>query len=487
MRTYEELTGAQGSRIFYRAERFKARDLFLRKPPLVAFGDAYFELDNISMTGLAASRPAGTVLSESESNEIALLFDGDNEPLFEGKGRIERIERDVNATRVALSFLGAPLDISELVSRYNESLLKRDLNGGLHHALESVAPEYRQHCVDVLHLLRRYKTTLAKFSQDGSANEERISALYDLCELRLLPEWREFWRRGNDLVRPLMDDAELLQAAKEFTEHVLTPEFMAGHIWNRSYNKPLGYPGDFRVMNRVYGWVPQGATVYDKLVDRIGLEVAECIATRMVMIQQAIAETLSAAPSSRAPARVLSLGCGPAQEVQNCLDLGPFPRPVQATLVDQDEEALSFAYEKIFPKVMAKGDGSSMRCLQMSFVELMKIGKIFQSLEPQDLIYTVGLVDYLSLRRVQDLTLCLYRKLAPGGLLIIGNMADVDLGNQWPMEFICDWNLHYRSKAEVAEFTASLPSDVQAEIVPDPTGRVYMLYLRKPSENAAQP
>jgi hypothetical protein len=482
MRTYEELTGARGSRVFYRAERFNARDLFQRRPPLVAFGDVYFELDNISMTGLAASRAAGAELSEHEANEVAIVFEGDNEPLFHGKGRIERIERGANATRVALSFTGTPLDISDLVSRYNESLLKRDLNGGLHHALESVAPEYRRHCVDVLHLLRRYKGTLEKFRVEGPENVERREVLYELCDQRLLPEWRSLWRQGNDLVRPLMGDDRLLQPTKEFTEYVLTPEFMAGHIWERSYRKPLGYPGDYMVMNRVYGWKPQGEGVYERLVDRIGLDVAECIATRMVMIQHLIADTV-AAPQSGNPVRVLSLGCGPAQEVQNYLDLTGQARPLQATLVDQDETALSYAYERIFPKIMAKGDGSSVRCLQMSFVELMKVGRIFETLPPQDLIYTVGLVDYLSLRRVQDLTQCLYEKLAPGGRLVIGNMADVELGNQWPMEFICDWNLHYRGKDEIMDFAALLPRHVEREIVPDPTGRVYMLQIRRP-ENA---
>ncbi|HSS64843.1 MAG TPA: hypothetical protein VLS27_10430 [Gammaproteobacteria bacterium] len=479
MRTYEELTGARGSRVYYRAERFQARDLFSRKPPLVAFGGNEFELDNISMTGLAASRKGEVELSPKVTDDVAIVFEGDNEPLFHSKGRLERVEQDVNATRVALSFTGAPLDVPNLVSRYNESLLRRDLNGGLHHTLQSVAPEYRQHCVDVLHLLRRYKATLEKFRLSETETADREAILYDLCEQRLLPEWRTLWHQGNALVRPLMDDPELLQATKAFTEDVLTPEFMVGHIWERSYRKPLGYPGDYLVMNRVYGWLPQGDGLYPKLVDRIGLEVAECIATRMVMVQHAIAESVSSVKTAE-HARVLSLGCGPAQEVQNYLDQSDIARPIEATLVDQDELALSYAYERIFPKVMARDDGSSVRCLQVSFVELMKIGKIFKGLPPQDLIYTVGLVDYLSPRRVQDLTFCLYQKLAPGGRLIIGNMADVETGNLWPMEFICDWNLHYRTKAEMREFTALLPAEVKHDITPDPTGRVYMLEIRKP-------
>jgi hypothetical protein len=86
---------------------------------------------------------------------------------------------------------------------------------------------------------------------------------------------------------------------------------MAGAVWERSYRKPLGYPGDFAMMNYVYEWQPRGETIYERLVHRIGLDVAECIGTRMVMVQEAIAETIAARPGA-VPERILSLGCGPA-------------------------------------------------------------------------------------------------------------------------------------------------------------------------------
>ncbi len=37
MRTYEELTGAEGRRMFYRAERFRPEDLFREAVPAVFF------------------------------------------------------------------------------------------------------------------------------------------------------------------------------------------------------------------------------------------------------------------------------------------------------------------------------------------------------------------------------------------------------------------------------------------------------------------
>jgi hypothetical protein len=91
----------------------------------------------------------------------------------------------------------------------------------------------------------------------------------------------------------------------------------------------------------------------------------------------------------------------------------------------------------------------------------------------------VGLLDYLADRRAQALTRRLYESLAPGGLLIIGNMNDTPLSNLWPMEFIADWNLYYRSEPEMLAWTAGFePAAAWTEL--ESTERVRLLFVRKP-------
>lgn len=492
MKSYEELLGAEGRRIFYRAERFRARELFPRLPPRVVIDGNSYDLEDLSITGLAARGRLEDAGPERLNGPVEVELAGENGTLFRGKGRLCRVETDGPRTRVALSFLGAPLDIPELVTRHRQALIRREFNGGLHHALEAVSPEYRRHCVDVVHLLRRYRAALERFAPPGPDGDGsgapapgwRDEEVYALAEERLLPEWRELWHAGNALVRPLMSEPEPLRAVKEFTELVATPEFMAGPIWKRSYEKPLGYPGDFEMMNYVYEWRPRGETVFERLVHRIGLDVAECIGTRMVMIQRALAEMMARGPADR-PARVLSLGCGPAQEVANYMQVPSLPRPIDVTLMDQDHEALSYAYRQICPDAMRFGNRSTVQCLQVSFIQLMKDTEVFEFLPPQELIYSVGLVDYLSMKRVQRLVRRLYDKLAPGGQLVIGNMADVAGGNLWPMEFLCDWSLHYRNEDAMIEMAAEVPGGAERTLRPDPTGRVHMLYLQRPDESSA--
>jgi extracellular factor (EF) 3-hydroxypalmitic acid methyl ester biosynthesis protein len=95
------------------------------------------------------------------------------------------------------------------------------------------------------------------------------------------------------------------------------------------------------------------------------------------------------------------------------------------------------------------------------------------------MIYSVGLLDYLSDRRARMLTARLYEALAPGGLLIIGNMNETALSNLWPMEFIADWTLEYRNDAQMRGWADGLGAQ-EYWTETEKTGRVRLLFIRKP-------
>lgn len=484
MKTYEDLAGASGRRVFYRAERFRARDVFTRFPPRVTIDGKPYTLENLSMSGLAVSaRRDGEPCNAGK--DVSVVLEGQNGPLFTAIGHLNRVEARNIDTLVAVSFKGSVLDIRGLVNRHNEALMARELNGGLSHALELVPADYRRLCADVVHLLRAYKNTLSRFetlsAREGeTADPERIDAVYAMAEERILPEWRRLWREGNEMTLPMMAAPDVLQAVKRFTEQVITPELLAGPIWNRCYRKPLGYPGDYLMMNYVYEWQPKGANIHEKLLHRLGLDVLECVATRMAMAQKSIADVVAGGANTGRPARITSLGCGPAQEMVNYLMLRRLPRAVDVTLVDQDHRALDFAYGRIYPEIARLNDGSSVRCLEVSFIELMKGSGGVVTLPPQDMIYTLGLVDYLSHRRAAQLVAALYGNLAPGGKLMVGNAAEVPLGGRWSSEFICDWSMVFRTERDMAELAAAVPG-ARWELRSDPTGRIHMLYFQRPA------
>jgi SAM-dependent methyltransferase len=185
------------------------------------------------------------------------------------------------------------------------------------------------------------------------------------------------------------------------------------------------------------------------------------------------------AHAGETPVRILSLGCGSAREVELYLRDAQAPDgPVRFTLIDQEQDALAYAYDHAVPLTVSTKPRAKVQALNVSFTDVLRGGPWLEEAGPQDLIYSVGLIDYLIDRRARALAARLYERLAPGGLLIIGNMNETALSNLWPMEFITDWHLFYRTEKDMLAWAESLAKQ-SAWTETDPTGRVRLLFVRK--------
>jgi extracellular factor (EF) 3-hydroxypalmitic acid methyl ester biosynthesis protein len=473
MRHYEELSGARGRQIHYRAERYRARDLFRRTLPDLALGEAAFILHDLSMNGLAAFAPQGINDVPDVGTRTPLRLSLKGAVLHDGVGEVSRAEPTPFGTKIAVKAVDRVIDIGHVTAKYQEALVRSEIEGP---ATVPVPAAYKLLCAEVLHLLRGYRAALSRFGET-QADDAIAAEMLASCEQRALPLWRALWHQANEIVAPLAGDPDALGAVKRFTELLLTPEFMGGKIWRRSYEKPLGYPGDFEIMNQVYSWRREGASLYDQLLHRLGLDVAECIATRMVMMRQTFAE-LCLGRGERV-AHIANIGCGPAREVIDYLAMRELPSPVDFTLLDQDHGALTQAYQSTYAEVIRHKGRAGVSLLHTSFSQLLKAGELFGELPPQDMIYSVGLIDYLTAKRAKALVASLYDRLAPGGRLIIGNMFDTPTGNLWPMECLCDWTILYRGAADMLKLAAGLDGPHTTTL--DPTGRVILLTLEKPA------
>jgi len=476
MRTYEELSGARGREIFYRPERFDVSHLFGRGVPSLMLESDTYTLRDISITGLGATTGRGTNHVPSAGQHVALRLDIRDVTLFEGRGEVVRVEPVHAGSKLGLRVVDRRIDIPQIVTRYQESFIRADIDDREREAA-MVSPAYRQLCSDVLHLLRSYRAVLDRFEATRPEPEAAIKMLA-ACDERLMPQWHALWRLGNELTASMERGGALWKAAKRYTELVLAPDFSLGAFARRCYEKPLGYPGDFEVMNMAYDRRDEGERLSEKLIHRVGLEVGECIANRMIIIRQAIAERVAASPGQE-PVRIASLGSGPAREILDYLKIPSLPRAVEFTLIDQDHSALAQAYERSLPDVMRHHGQAKLSCLQASFAQLLKSGELFGRLPDQDFIYSVGLIDYLTARRAKALIESLYGHLAPGGQLIVANMKSGPDATYWPVEFITDWTLAYRDKQDMLSLGADLPGATLSTF-DDGTGCVCVLTVRKP-------
>jgi hypothetical protein len=480
MLAYEELRGSVGKEVWFRPPRYDARVLFPQSPPKVRLRSGIHKLQDISLGGLA-------VLCNQSAEDVPEI--GEVVPLtvqqlgfsiFESEARVCRREDTVFGSKLAFNFIDSFIEFDKLLSRNTQAHIsaRAENNAANDHLIPR---EYRLFCADVLGTLRSYNRVIADSAALAKTADCTfdLNSCYDSCEARLLQQWRIIWRTGNDLIRAIRGDRDILQATKQFSELVLTPEFSLGPIWDRSYAKPMGYPGDFEIMNQVYSWQRLGSNAYSMLLHRVGLEVAECIKTRMEVVRKHITTVMGTKYLER-PARILSLGSGPAREIELALSgARTFDGRVEFTLIDQESAALRYAFEKTYPHIMRLQGRARLQCVNTSFTDILRGMNALDDLPQQDMIYSVGLVDYLTDRRAAMLVHRLYDALAPGGLLVIGNMNETPLSNLWPMECIVDWSLYYRNNEEMLNWAEPLrPTKAWTET--ESTDRVRLLFVRKP-------
>lgn len=338
-----------------------------------------------------------------------------------------------------------------------------------------LCPEYREVVDRTVELLLTTKSRL-RSAAGGSAGADADSAI-KLITRDLWNDWRSAWAEAAACLPEIVDTPEHLRLAKDYTESHLTPELMGAPLWRQAYTRPLGYPGDYVVMNYMYQGAPVGDTQFSRVAHLLAVHIGQFVVKRKDHVRRAIGEAAARCSGAR-PCVVASLGCGPAREVAEYLELEPHcGRPVHFILVDQDSEALRFAGRYLGEVASGRGSVAHVDLRHLSVLRLLREVDPASLLPQADLIYSAGLFDYFSDRTCQVLTRRLYEALRPGGLLLLGNMkSGTDM--LWPLELIADWSLRYRSAESVLAWTDGLAG---AEIClrTEATGYDYLVSVRK--------
>src|ERR1022692_931406 len=230
----------------------------------------------------------------------------------------------------------------------------------------------------------------------------------------------------------------------------------------RCFHKPLGYAGDFEMMNMVYRNDSLGATPFGRAPSRVVLDSAAGRAVRhRAHYLAAKIEATVTRDGRRRPGRILSVAAGPAMELQLILRRDPALLAAGRTeiaLIDQDAGALEHARERILALAVQADVQVTLRCINTSIRTV-----IAQGLDDSyDLVYSAGLFDYLKDRAVRAAAARLVAALAPGGSAVIGNF-DVANPTRPLMELILDWQLYLRSADDLRGHFSDLGTGMTVE------------------------
>jgi hypothetical protein len=265
---------------------------------------------------------------------------------------------------------------------------------------------------------------------------------------------------------------------------MILPFTIASPLHRRAHEKPLGYAGDYRMMELCFS-EPAGDGLFGAFIDAVvkNCTVIRAVVAREVVMRQAVRETIEA--PGEGPVRILALAAGAAIELRRLLaEVGPLHRPVELILLDQDRTAHEVAHRHLTRILLEQHRGMlpvEVRCLHSSVRQLLKPGTeedervINETLNGVDLIYSAGLYDYLSQPVAAALTRFLYGRLRPGGRLLIGNLVET-ADSTWVMDYILDWRLLYRTDETLLALARGLsPTPARSGITPDATGHCLFL------------
>jgi SAM-dependent methyltransferase len=223
------------------------------------------------------------------------------------------------------------------------------------------------------------------------------------------------------------------------------PYFMRSRFAERAYFKPKGYAGDFLMMELIYGNKPDGDGKLGVLVDRWCLDTtaAKAVRGRRKVLREQLESLCRQKLGGVGPVRIMNLACGSNRELFDFLSRWNHTGEIEALCLDADPDALQYTDHHVncFPHE------ASIRLMNENVVK-WALGRVRHDVGLQDIIYVIGLADYLDRRLLLALINRCYEHLKPGGYLIIGNFSPNN-PNRIFMDHILQWTLIYRNEREL--------------------------------------
>jgi len=344
----------------------------------------------------------------------------------------------------------------------------------------AISEEFRKYVADLLFDLQVYRSVFEEL--DARLLSESAQTRADLQALAREQEYPRFraWfdERAAELERLT---SGLTRAQQEqhgfYFRHQMRDFIQSSELLARTNAKPRGYAGDSEVMRLIYENGFRGPTIFSQFMHKYPLEMpaAQAVRNRRRLVAQ-WARARAAKLIGSWPLRVLSVACGPAQELQEIVQSREDAARLRFTLLDQDADALAEAGALVERVEAAIGTGLEVTTFCTS-VRTMQQGAAPMDACAFDFVYSMGLFDYLTDRTAAAVLCWLYERLDRGGELVVGNFHPRNATRAF-MEYWADWTLWYRSEADMLKLADALPG-AQARITTEESGCQIFLHVTR--------
>ncbi len=294
--------------------------------------------------------------------------------------------------------------------------------------------------------IERFKQAVFTANEEAGDNDDEVP---EATRERISEEFHGFCVLLNEVMTDDIDNERVREEIATRLQHELLPYILLADTAERFSSKPRGYAGDFLTLEMIYRNEPGGQNAVGRLIDHcfLDLSAARAVRHRRGLLAAEIAAAIASRPGDTA--QITSLACGPAREVFDAFSQLEDPTVLHANLLDIDLQALAFVADKAASEGLVR---------QMSFVSenliRLALGRSESDIRDQDLVYSIGLIDYLGDDLVVRLMDLVHGMLRPGGRIILGNIHPRN-HTRGLMDHVLDWKLVHRTEADMDRLFAA--------------------------------
>ena len=353
---------------------------------------------------------------------------------------------------------------------FSDDLIKKQIDPILE---EIKDPEKRMRVSDFF--MKDCKKFMEECESLSKDMENKRVPLEDACR-RFDPITDNIFEKGNE-IDLLLDDKIIIKKIKQVFRSFCCFWLHKGKIAKRGYEKPRGYPGDYKTIEAVYDKKNVSENIgYCSDNFFLNNKYPAAVRNRKDKMRSLLIDYLRKNTSSAID--ILNVGCGSCREIVEMLITGIKPvGKINFNLVDQDEEALAFSKKAL---ELTHSEFSTFNFYQHNILEYIRNEQEYLNiLGKQNLVYSIGVTDYLPDRMLKKLISFCLKLLKPRGTLILAH-KDKLAYKPVPSDWCCDWTFYPRDEKEFLNILSSCGTDsYNLEIEREESGVIMFFVLTK--------
>ena len=327
--------------------------------------------------------------------------------------------------------------------------------------------KYAKNFRDYLFSLADLTIAISKKKEHQKNIQERLRSLND-----------DIVQKGEILKQTINNKLLITKIKNEFRSLVSCWVFKS-QIMKRGFEKPRGYPGDSDTIEVIYdkkSFSPNNELGYYFDIYSLESPYAEAVRNRKDKLREILKKNLLIGTKK---IKILNLACGSSREIWELYTAKNSKinhREAEFTLLDWDENALEFSRNRL--KNISKN--IKFNFLKEDVMQFVKSAEFFDKNGKQDLIYSIGLADYLPDRVLKKMIKNSFIGLNPGGSFIIAHKDKNIVFSHLPSEWFTDWVFISRDEIDMKNLIDSADiGKFSYDVEREKSGQIFFITITK--------